>query len=203
MSCLPIITLYAQRLPRTEADHQLEYETLRCIKQIFNSLVCLEVYPGRRLTLSLQNATRDALSHNLFVAQIASSLNSPRLPARKLVAELLTFLAYQSPDALNLITGALEAVSIANNAGSSPFAYWFASFENSISGRGKMGSMVGASDEVRKNAATESNINEYAVRILWVQQRPSPSSIRFIVKQPHPHQWHSREHGRPGSSHSS
>lgn len=82
------------------------------------------------------------------------------------MAEILTYLTYQIPEALNLITGALEAVSIANNAGSSPYAYWFASFEKSISGRGKMGSLVGASDEVRKNATTESNINEYAVRVL-------------------------------------
>jgi hypothetical protein len=33
-----------------------------------------------------------------------------------------------------------------------------------------MGSLVGASEEVRKNAATESNINEYAVRFVHVQQ---------------------------------
>jgi hypothetical protein len=159
---------------------------------------------GHCLTLFPQNATRDALTHNLFVAQIASSFNSPRLPARKLVAELLTFLTYRSPEALNLITGALEAVSISNNAGNSPYAYWFASFESSISGRGKMGSLVGASDEVRKNATTESNINEYAVRVLLDSTASfSPSSIRFIAKQPSPHQWDSREHGRSGSSHSS
>lgn len=42
-SCLSIITLLAQLSLRTEADHQLEYETLRCIKQIFNSWVCFEV----------------------------------------------------------------------------------------------------------------------------------------------------------------
>ncbi|SRR6266478_4835320 len=138
----------------------------------------LKYIAGHCSTLLLQNPTKDALTHNLFVAQIASSLNSPRLPARKLVAELLTYLSYRIPDALNLITGALEAVSIANNAGNSPYAYWFASFEKSISGRGKMGSLVGASDEVRKNAATESNINEYTVRVLSVQQRlslPHPS----------------------------
>jgi hypothetical protein len=45
LSCLSIITLHAQRSLRTEADYQLEYETLRCIKQIFNSWVCSEVYP--------------------------------------------------------------------------------------------------------------------------------------------------------------
>jgi cytokinesis protein len=85
------------------------------------------------------------------------------------VVEVLTFLAYRVPEALNLVTGALETVSITNNTGTSPYAYWFASFEGSISGRGKMGSLVGASDEVRKNAATESNINDYAVRVLYVQ----------------------------------
>lgn len=38
------LSLYAQRSPRTEGDHQLEYETLRCIKQILNSGVRLGVY---------------------------------------------------------------------------------------------------------------------------------------------------------------
>ena len=89
---------------------------------------------------------------------------------KKLVVELLTFLSYRNIEALNLVTGALETVSITNGAGNSPYAYWFASFENSISGRGKMGSLVGASEEVRRNAATESNINEYAVRVYPVEQ---------------------------------
>ena len=44
LSCFHVVSLHAQRFPRTEADHQLEYETLRCIKQIFNSGVCLGVY---------------------------------------------------------------------------------------------------------------------------------------------------------------
>ena len=94
------------------------------------------------------------------------------------MAELLTFLAYRLPEAINLVAGALEAVSIANNAGNSPYAYWFASFEKAISGRGKMGSLVGASDEVRKNATTESNINEYAVRVLL------GSTVSFSPHQP-------------------
>lgn len=116
------------------------------------------------MTLLFQNNSGEDLTHNLLVTQIASSLNSPRLPSRKLVAELLTFLTYRSSEAVNLITKGLEKVSEANNVGNTAYAYWFASFEKSISGRGKMGSMVGASDEVRKNATTESNINEYAVR---------------------------------------
>lgn len=134
----------------------------------------MEYIAERCLTHTLQLATQDALSHNLLVTQIASSLNSPRLASRKLVVEVLTFLAYRVPETLNLVTGALETVSITNNVGTSPYAYWFASFERSISGRGKMGSLVGASEEVRKNAATESNINEYAVCVIWPQQCLSP-----------------------------
>jgi len=41
LSCLSVPILHAQLSSRTEADHQLEYETLRCIKQILNSGVCL------------------------------------------------------------------------------------------------------------------------------------------------------------------
>lgn len=173
--CLPVVSFHAQRSSRTEADHQLEYETLRCIKQILNSPVCLEEYHRTLLNIhSLQLATQDALTHNLLVTQIASSLNSPRLASRKLVVEVLTFLAYRAPEILSLVTGALEAVSITNNVGTTPYAFWFASFESSISGRGKMGSLVGASEEVRKNAATESNINEYAVCVFWPRQCLSP-----------------------------
>ncbi|KAH8980829.1 armadillo-type protein [Lactarius hatsudake] len=144
---LTLSRISGKGMQRTEVDHQLEYEVIRCIKQILNS----------------QHATNEALGHNLLVTQIASSLNSPRLAVRKLVVELLTFLTYRNTEALNLVTGALETVSITNNTGNSPYGYWFANFEKSISGRGKMGSLVGASEEVRRNAATESNINEYAL----------------------------------------
>jgi cytokinesis protein len=108
---------------------------------------------------------QDARVYDL-APQLASSLNSPRLASRKLVVELLTFLAYRVPESLSLVTGALGTVSITNNVGSSPYAYWFASFESSISGRGKMGSLVGASEESRMKAVTERIINEYAVRPL-------------------------------------
>ena len=58
------------------------------------------------------------------------------------MVELLTFLSYRSTEALNLVTGALETVSISNDAGNSPYASWFTNFEKSISGQGKMGSLV-------------------------------------------------------------
>jgi hypothetical protein len=39
------------------------------------------------------------------------------------------------PESINLITGALETVSITHNVDNSQFAYWFASFERYIFGR--------------------------------------------------------------------
>src|SRR6266851_4774643 len=56
LSCLPVVSFHAQRSSRTEADHQLEYETLRCIKQILNSPVCLGVY--RRTLLNTHTPAR-------------------------------------------------------------------------------------------------------------------------------------------------
>jgi cytokinesis protein len=35
-----------------------------------------------------------------------------------------------------------------------------------LQGRGRMGSLVGASEEIRKNAGPDSSLNEYAVRII-------------------------------------
>lgn len=36
--------------------------------------------------------------------------------------------------------------------------------EQSLSGRGKMGSLVGASEEVKRTGGVDSSLNEYAVR---------------------------------------
>ena len=63
----------------------------------------------------------------------------------------------------NVLSG-LENLSTSNNEGSDPFSYWFKSMETSLTGRGKMGSLVGASDEVKRAGGTESSLNDYAVR---------------------------------------
>jgi len=57
----------------------------------------------------------------------------------------------------------LKKLSIANNEGTSYYDYWFKSAEQSLSGRGKMGSLVGASDEVKNSGATDNSLNDYAV----------------------------------------
>ncbi|KAF8212513.1 hypothetical protein K438DRAFT_1663494 [Mycena galopus ATCC 62051] len=133
---------------RREFDIQLEYEVVKCLKQILNN----------------PSATNEALTHNLIVTQMASSLNTPHLPTRKLLVDLLSFLAYWNDgEAHSLVVAALEALSSANGEGGGCYDYWFKSVELSLSGRGKMGSLVGASDEVKKTGGIDTNLNEYAV----------------------------------------
>lgn len=112
-----------------------------------------------------QTAAKQAPSHHPFVTQIASSLNSPHLPTRKLILDLLIFLAYKNNEAHNSVLVALETLSSSNSEGGGSYSYWFKSMENSLSGRGKMGSLVGASEEVRRTGGIDSSLNEYAVGI--------------------------------------
>lgn len=107
------------------------------------------------------------MTHHQIVTQVASSLNTPYLPTRRLILDILSFLTYwDGGKAHSLVVSALEALSSANNENGSPYAYWFKSMEQALSGRGKMGSLVGASDEVRKLGGIDINLNEYAVCLL-------------------------------------
>jgi len=97
-----------------------------------------------------------------LVSQITSSLNSPRIATRRIILEILLCFVYLS-ESVSLVIPALEALSASNGDRNTPYAYWFKSMEASLAGRGKMGSLVGASDEVKRNAGTEGSLNDYAV----------------------------------------
>ncbi|KAI0029325.1 armadillo-type protein [Vararia minispora EC-137] len=134
---------------RYDTDNSLEYELVRCLKVIFNH----------------QYATEEALTHKGLVAQITSTLNTPRLTTRRIIIDLLTFLVYwPDGDVLDLVLDALEQLSTFNGEAATPFAYWFKSMEHTLEGRGRMGSLVGASEEVRRGAAgADGSLNDYAL----------------------------------------
>ena len=99
----------------------------------------------------------------MIVTHIASVLNTSQLSSRKVALEILTFLCYwKDGQHHELVIQALDALSAANNE-TGPYAYWFQSLESTLLGRGKMGSLVGASEEVRKGGALDSSLNDYAV----------------------------------------
>lgn len=100
----------------------------------------------------------------MIINYIACSLSTPHLPSRRLVLDLLTFLCYyEFSRALPNVLDALDALSVANGL-TGRYTYWFKSLDASLDGRGKMGSLVGASDEVKRSGGIDSNLNEYAVR---------------------------------------
>ncbi|EGN96042.1 hypothetical protein SERLA73DRAFT_162010 [Serpula lacrymans var. lacrymans S7.3] len=131
---------------RRDADIQLEYEIVKCMKHIFNS-------PA---------GASEAISHTMIVTQLTSSLNTPHLPTRKIILELLLAVVYMDRGFPQLLINALEALSSANNE-TGCYEYWFKSMEIALKGRGKMGSLVGASEDVKKNGGIESSLNEYAL----------------------------------------
>ena len=70
-----------------------------------------------------------------------------------------------------MVVSALESLSAANNEAGNPYAYWFKSLETALAGRGKMGTLVGASDEVKRHGGIDPSLNDYAVGL-----PPSPHS---------------------------
>lgn len=140
---------------------------VKCLKQILNNPVSSYFVLSISFVYhSIQSAASEIHTHNSIITQFASSLNTPHLPTRKLLLDLLSFLVYWNEgEAHHLVVAALEALSSSNNEGGGCYDYWFKSMEYSLSGRGKMGSLVGASEEVKRAGGIDSSLNEYAVRL--------------------------------------
>lgn len=68
-----------------------------------------------------------------------------------------------------MVVSALEVLSSSNNENGGVYDFWFKSFEQTLSGRGKMGSLVGASEDVKKAGGIDTNLNDYAVGIAIVR----------------------------------
>lgn len=62
--------------------------------------------------------------------------------------------------------------------------------EQSLSGRGKMGSLVGASEEVKRTGGVDSSLNEYAVCfVITIQEIPDNNAFNQALEPPL-NQWH-------------
>ncbi|KZF21410.1 hypothetical protein L228DRAFT_269789 [Xylona heveae TC161] len=134
-----------------EQDLDREYDILKCIKAVMNN----------------QYGTEDALTHQQIIVALATSLTSARLTARRIVSEILTFLSHcNGGDGHVKVLQAMDYVK--NMQGETGrFDAWMRLVEVTIDGRGKMGSLVGASDEVRSGGiGMENLLMEYAVATL-------------------------------------
>ncbi|KAK0782104.1 hypothetical protein LTR02_013863 [Friedmanniomyces endolithicus] len=138
---------------QNERDLDREYDIVKCLKALMNN----------------KYGADDALRHDTVVMALCGSLTSPRLNTRKLVSELLTFWCHWAEGRGHLkVIEALDHLK-GQQSENGRFDAWMRIVEVTIDGRGKMGSLVGASDEVRSGGiGMENLLMEYAVTSLFL-----------------------------------
>jgi cytokinesis protein len=138
---------------KAEFDVEREYEIIKCLKALMNN----------------KYGADNALNHPSIIQALCGSLTASRLNTRKLVSDVLTFLCHWGEG-----TGHEKVLQALDNlkaqyGESSRFDAWMRIVEVTVDGRGKMGSMVGASDEVRSGGiGVENLLMEYAIATLFL-----------------------------------
>ena len=135
----------------SDKDLDREYDIVKCLKAVMNN----------------KYGADDALAHQQVPVALAMCLISPRLTTRKLVSEVLTFLCHcaNGQGHLKVLQAMDHVKTLINENGR--FDAWMRIVEVTIDGRGKMGSLVGASEEVRSGGiGMENLLMEYAVATL-------------------------------------
>lgn len=137
----------------SDRDLDREYDIVKCLKALMNN----------------KFGADDALAHQQVIVALATSLISPRLTTRKLVSEVLTFLCHWAEGQGHLKV--IQAMDFVKNqhGENGRFDAWMRVVEVTVDGRGKMGSLVGASEEVRSGGiGMENLLMEYAVATLFL-----------------------------------
>ncbi|RAR02365.1 cytokinesis protein sepa [Stemphylium lycopersici] len=138
---------------KAENDVEREYEIIKCLKALMNN----------------KYGADNALNHPSIIQALCGSLISSRLNTRKLVSDVLTFLCHWgNGSGHEKVLQALDNLK-SQYGESSRFDAWMRIVEVTVDGRGKMGSMVGASDEVRSGGiGVENLLMEYAIATLFL-----------------------------------
>ncbi|KAF2790124.1 FH2-domain-containing protein [Melanomma pulvis-pyrius CBS 109.77] len=138
---------------RAENDVEREYEIIKCLKALMNN----------------KYGADNALQHPSIIQALAGSLISSRLNTRKLVSDVLTFLCHWGDGAGHeKVMQSLDNLK-AMYGENGRFDAWMRIVEVTVDGRGKMGSMVGASDEVRSGGiGVENLLMEYVIATLFL-----------------------------------
>ncbi|KAI0094095.1 armadillo-type protein [Irpex rosettiformis] len=134
---------------RKVSDAGVEFEVVKCLTHILNH---------RSSTIIALAEGADSI-----IVHIASALDTPHLPTRRLLLDILVFLVYWD-DGTNYRTviNGLESLSEDNDKAKNAYAFWFASLQAVLSGRGKMGSRVGVSEQLKWNKGhPEALLTEY------------------------------------------
>lgn len=125
----------------------MEHEIVKCLKTLLNN----------------RWGAQEAIKNPPCISALCFSITSPQLQTRKLVVEVLTFLCYcEVPMGHKLVLEGLDQVQEYWKE-SARFDAWMRILENTIDGRGRFGTMVGMSEELKKTGTLDSHLIEYVV----------------------------------------
>ncbi|KAF9082646.1 hypothetical protein BGX23_012256, partial [Mortierella sp. AD031] len=135
------------RPSRRDTDLAMEHEIVKCLKTLLNN----------------RWGAQEAIKHPPCISALCFSITSPQLQTRKLVVEVLTFLCYcEVPMGHKLVLEGLDEVQEYWKE-SARFDAWMRILENTIDGRGRFGTMVGMSEELKKSGTLDSHLIEYVL----------------------------------------
>ncbi|KAG0377050.1 hypothetical protein BGX24_006792 [Mortierella sp. AD032] len=135
------------RPSRRDTDLAMEHEIVKCLKTLLNN----------------RWGAQEAIKHPPCITALCFSITSPQLQTRKLVVEVLTFLCYcEVPMGHKLVLEGLDEVQEYWKE-SARFDAWMRILENTIDGRGRFGTMVGMSEELKKTGTLDSHLIEYVL----------------------------------------
>ncbi|KAG0279795.1 hypothetical protein BGZ95_000200 [Linnemannia exigua] len=135
------------RPSRRDSDLAMELEIVKCMKTLLNN----------------RWGAQEAIKHSTCVTSLCFSITSPHLQTRKLVVEVLTFLCYcEVPMGHKLVLEGLDLV-MEYWKESARFDAWMRILENTIDGRGRFGTMVGMSEELKKAGTLDGQLIEYVL----------------------------------------
>jgi cytokinesis protein len=137
----------SQAQQHRDLDLDREYDIIKCLKSLMNN----------------KYGADNAIAHSQIINALVGSLISSRLSTRRLVSDVLTFLCHwANGQGHEKVLQALDHLkSMQGETGR--FDAWMRIFEVTLDGRGKMGSMVGASEEFRSGGiGMENLLMEYA-----------------------------------------
>ncbi|KAJ1952907.1 hypothetical protein EC988_003300, partial [Linderina pennispora] len=129
-------------------DITKEMEIIRCIKSVVN----------------IQWGAQDVLRFPSCVHNLCFSIDAPSLLTRRLISEILTYICY-----LNVPTGHAAVLKGLDKLQKfremqKRFEPWMRALETAIDGRGRMGSKVGVSDELRQMGGTaDRDLTDYVL----------------------------------------
>ncbi|KAL7308771.1 hypothetical protein PS15m_011936 [Mucor circinelloides] len=141
-----VIGTLNKRDQKTEADLQMEVEILKCFKSLINN----------------RWGAREVISHPECIYHIVLSLVSPPIQTRKLVCEILAFVCHVDlPKGQEIVLKGLDKLS--EHLGEfGRFDAWLKLLDATLDGRGRMGSLVGASEDVKRLAGSGAPDNHLA-----------------------------------------